>query len=106
MSGRARADPLAEDRLVEQVLHPEADAPGAVAVGRPDAAAGRADLGAGEAGLVRPVEGHVVRHDHVRAAADPDLRTSMPRAASMSSSPISVAGLTTTPLPMTDVMCG
>ena len=30
----------------------------------------------------------------------------MPRAASMSSSPISVAGLTTTPLPMTDVMCG
>ncbi len=31
---------------------------------------------------------------------------SIPRAVSMSSSPISVAGLTTTPLPMTDVMCG
>ena len=30
----------------------------------------------------------------------------MPFAASMSSSAISVAGLTTTPLPMTDVMCG
>jgi hypothetical protein len=31
---------------------------------------------------------------------------SMPRAASMSSSPMSVAGFTTTPLPITDVMCG
>ena len=30
----------------------------------------------------------------------------MPRAASMSSSPISVAGFTTTPGPMTEVMCG
>ena len=34
------------------------------------------------------------------------LDTSMPLAMSMSSSAISVAGLTTTPLPMTDVMCG
>ncbi len=34
------------------------------------------------------------------------LDTSTPRAASMSSSRISVAGLTTTPLPITDVMCG
>jgi hypothetical protein len=32
--------------------------------------------------------------------------TSMPFAASMSSSAISVVGFTTTPLPMTDVMCG
>ena len=32
--------------------------------------------------------------------------TSMPREASMSSSPIRVTGLTTTPLPMTEVMCG
>ena len=34
------------------------------------------------------------------------LLVSMPRAVSMSSSAISVAGLTTTPLPITDVMCG
>ena len=32
--------------------------------------------------------------------------TSIPRDISMSSSEISVSGLTTTPLPMTDVMCG
>ncbi len=32
--------------------------------------------------------------------------TSIPRDASMSNSPISVTGLTTTPLPMTEVMCG
>ena len=32
--------------------------------------------------------------------------TSIPREISMSSSPMSVSGLTTTPLPMTDVMCG
>ena len=32
--------------------------------------------------------------------------TSMPRDVSMSSSPMSVTGLTTTPLPMTEVMCG
>ena len=32
--------------------------------------------------------------------------TSMPRAASMSSSSMRVTGLTTTPLPITDVMCG
>ncbi len=49
----------------------------------------------------------MVRHDHVRAAADADLRdVDAACAASMSSSAISVAGLTTTPLPMTDVMCG
>ena len=30
------------------------------------------DLGAAQSRLVRPVQGHVVRHDHVRAAADPD----------------------------------
>ena len=34
------------------------------------------------------------------------LATSMPRPMSMSSSRIRVAGLTTTPFPMTDVMCG
>ena len=34
------------------------------------------------------------------------LATSTPRAMSMSSSRMRVAGLTTTPFPMTDVMCG
>ena len=53
-----------------------------------------------------PVERHVVRHDHVRARLTRTRETSMPRAASMSISSMSVAGLTTTPLPMTGVMCG
>ena len=66
-------DALAEDGLVDQVLHPEAQAPGAVAVRGPDAAAGRAHLRVREAALVPLVERHVVRHDHVRAAADADL---------------------------------
>ena len=65
-------DPLAQDRRVEQVLHAQPEPPRAVAVGRPDPAAGRADLGAAEPRLVRLVERHVVRHDHVRAPADPD----------------------------------
>ena len=72
LSGSARPIRSRRTASVEQVLHAQAEPPGAVAVGRPDAAAGRADLGAAEAGLVRPVEGDVVRHDHVRAAADPD----------------------------------
>ena len=45
------------------------------------------------------VERHVVRHDHVRAAADPDPARRRCRArSSMSSSSISVTGLTTTPV--------
>ena len=67
-------DALGEHRPIEEVLHPQPDPPGPVAVGRPDAAAGRADLRPAEAGLVAPVEGDVVRHDHVGAAADLDLR--------------------------------
>ena len=47
------------------------EAPGPVAVRRPDPAPGRAHLRAVEARLVGDVQGHVVRHDHVRAAADP-----------------------------------
>ena len=49
----------------------------------------------------------MVRHDHVRSAKLARSRpTSMPREVSPSSSSIRVAGLTTTPLPMTDTMCG
>ena len=62
--------PVREDGAVEQVLHPQAQPPGAVAVRRADPAACRAHLRVGEPGLVRLVEGEVVRHDHVRAAAD------------------------------------
>ena len=72
---RQRAlDPLAQDRGIEQVLHPEAETPGPVAVGRPDPAAGRADLRTTEPRLVADVERDVVRHDHVGAPADPDAR--------------------------------
>ena len=72
LSGSTRPIRSRRTAAVEQVLHAQAEPPGAVAVGRADAAAGRADLRAAEARLVRPVEGDVVRHDHVRAAADPD----------------------------------
>ena len=72
--GQRAADPLAQDLAIAQVLHPQPEAPGAVAVRGPDAAPRRAHLRATEPDLVRPVEGHVVRHDHVRAAADPDPR--------------------------------
>jgi hypothetical protein len=72
--GQGAADPLAQDLAVEEVLHPQAQAPGPVPVRRADAPAGGADLRAAQPGLVGPVEGDVVGHDHVRAAADPDLR--------------------------------
>ena len=72
--GQRAADPLAQDLAVAQVLHPQPEPPGAVAVGGPDPAPRRAHLRAAQPDLVGPVEGHVVRHDHVRAAADPDPR--------------------------------
>ena len=50
------------------------DPPGTVAVGRADAPTGGPDRRLGEARLVAAVERDVVRHDHVRAAADPDAR--------------------------------
>ena len=50
------------------------EAPGPVAVRRPDPAPGRAHLRPAQADLVRLIERHVVRHDHVRAAAHADLR--------------------------------
>jgi hypothetical protein len=62
----------AEHLPVEQVLHAEPDAPGAVAVCRPDPPPRGPDLRAVEPNLVRPIQGHVVRHDHVRAPAHAD----------------------------------
>ena len=64
----------AQDARVEEVAHAHAGAPGAVRVGRPDAAPRGADLRAGEARLGRAVEGDVVGHDDVRRAADADAR--------------------------------
>ena len=51
--GQDALDPLAQDRRIEQVLHAQAEPPGAIAVGRPDPAPGRPDLGAAEPRLVR-----------------------------------------------------
>ena len=70
--GQDALEPLVQDRPVEEVLHAQADPPGTIAVGRPDPATGRADLGRREPVLVALIERDVVRHDHVRAAADPD----------------------------------
>jgi hypothetical protein len=68
-----RFDLLGEDRLVVEVLDPDADAVDLVGVGRADAAAGRADLALAEEALADLVEGDVVRRDEVRVAADQQL---------------------------------
>ena len=60
----------AQDLLVEQVLHADADARVLVDVARADAAAGGADLVLAELLLVGAVEEQVVRHDEVGVAAD------------------------------------
>ena len=70
--GQRTADPFAQDRRVEEVFHAEANPPGPIAVRRSNAAPGRANLRVAEPRLVADVQGHVVRHDHVRAAAHPD----------------------------------
>ncbi len=57
---------------VEQVLHPEADAPGPIGIGRADPPPRRADLAVAEPRFHGPVEGDVVRHDHVGRGADAD----------------------------------
>ena len=67
-------DLLAQDRLIEQVLHSDADASDLVAVGRADAASGRADLRLAQETLGDLVEGDVVRRDEVRIGADDQLR--------------------------------
>ncbi len=57
-------------RAVEQVFHADADAPGSIRVGRPDAAPSGADGGSCQSSLHRAVQGDVVRHDDVRVLAD------------------------------------
>jgi hypothetical protein len=72
--GQDALDPLAQDAPVEEVLHPKAEPPGTIAIRRADASTRRPHRGIGEACLVAAVEGHVVRHDHVRAPADAHAR--------------------------------
>ena len=68
--GQRGLDLLAQDLLVEQVLHPDADARHLVGVGRADAAAGRADLARAQEPLGHLVEDAVVRRDEVGVGAD------------------------------------
>ena len=63
-------DLLPQDRRVEEILHPNAQAGDLVAVGRADAAAGGADLGLAEETLGHLVQSHVIRRDQVRIGAD------------------------------------
>ena len=72
--GQDPVEPVAHDRPVEQVFHPQPDPQRPVGVGRADPPPRRPDLAVAEAGLHRPVQGHVVRHDHVRRAAHPNPR--------------------------------
>ena len=107
LSGRTPRDPLAQDVAIEQVLHAQAES----------ARRGRRRSGRCPRPVV-PTLASPSRDSLARSRATwygmitCALRltrtrlTSMPRAASMSSSSMSVTGLTTTPLPMTDVMCG
>ncbi len=59
---------LAEDVLVEEILHPDAEPHRLVGVGRADAALGRAELRLAEMTLVKGVELLVVREDQVGVA--------------------------------------
>src|SRR4029453_928699 len=68
-----RDDPpasLPEHALVDEALHPGAEPPGAIGVGRSDATTGRPDRSARKTYLVPAVQRHVVRHDHVGASTD------------------------------------
>jgi hypothetical protein len=70
MSRLGSSDLLAQDLLVEQVLHADAEAGGLVRIARADAAPGGADLQLAELGLTGVVEQLVVRHDQVRVGRD------------------------------------
>ena len=71
---RAPVDLLAQDVLVEEVLHADADAVDLVGVRRSDAATGRADLALAEEALGDLVERAVVLRDEVRVGAHPEPR--------------------------------
>jgi hypothetical protein len=67
-------DLLTQDGLVEEVLHPDADAADLVGVGRADAATGRPDLTLAEEALLHLVEGAVRLRDDVGVGRDLQLR--------------------------------
>ena len=69
-----RGDLLAQDLLVQQVLHPDAEPGRLVGVAGPDPAARGADLQLAQLGLARVVEQGVVGHDQVRVGADAQAR--------------------------------
>ncbi len=64
--GQRPLDLLSQNRLVEDVLHPDPDAGDLVAVGRPDTSPRRANLALAQESLGDLVECHVVRRDQVR----------------------------------------
>ena len=66
-------DLLLEDLLVEQVLDADAQPRRLVGVAGADPALGRADLELAELRLAGVVEHQVVRHDHVRVGAHPQV---------------------------------
>ena len=74
MSGSTRPSRSRRMSPIEQVLHAQTEPPRPIAIGRADAATGGADGGARQPRLVGLIERDVVRHDHVRAAADPHAR--------------------------------
>ena len=61
---------LAEDALVEQILHAQANTRHLVLIARADAALGGADVMLAQALLERPVEIAVVGHDDMRVTGD------------------------------------
>ena len=66
-------DLLAQDLLVEQILHPNAQAVDLVGVGRADTASGGADAAVAEEPLSDLVDHLVIRGDDVRVGADDEL---------------------------------
>ena len=71
--GDVQLELLAEQPLVQEVGHADADARRLVDVGGPDAAPGRADPALAELGLGGEVERRVVRHDQVRVLRDEEV---------------------------------
>ena len=69
--GQHQPQLVTEHRLVEEILHAQAQAGRSIGIRRADAPAGRPDRLVGEARLGPAVQGRVVRHDHVRAVAHP-----------------------------------
>ena len=109
LDARARASTFcAQDLLVEQVLHPDADAGHLVGVRRADAAAGRADLGACRGSARSPCRWSrlygVIRCAFALTTRAARCRRRAPRARRSRSN--STPRSTTTPLPITGVHAG